>query len=351
MAEAYRQAGVDIKAGADLVEKIAPMAASTRIPGVLGGLGGFGAVLDPKAAGLKDPLLVMATDGVGTKLLLAIRTGQLSGVGIDLVAMCVNDLIVQGARPLAFLDYFATSRLDPDQAARVIEGIAAGCEACGCALVGGETAEMPGLYQSGDFDLAGFAVGAVERDSLLQGDQVQDGDVLIGLASDGAHSNGFSLIRRLLEKRELALDGPAPWDRSRTVGDSLLTPTRLYVRPVLSAIEEGGVHALAHITGGGLIENIPRVLPNGLGAVVNAERWILPQVFGWLADAGDLSVNDLASTFNCGIGMVLVVSPDQALPLCQKLNSEGESAQPIGHVNAGQEGVTLIGTEAWPCLR
>ena len=301
----YAEAGVDIDAGNALGERIKPAAKRTARAGSMSGLGGFGALFDLKAAGYTDPVLVAATDGVGTKLKIAIDTGVVSGVGIDLVAMCVNDLICQGAEPLFFLDYFATGKLELDQATAVIEGIATGCERSGCALIGGETAEMPGMYSGGDFDLAGFAVGAMERgQSLPEG--VKEGDMLIGLASDGVHSNGYSLVRKVVEHSGLGWDADCPWGEG-SLGEALLAPTRLYVKSALSAIRSGGVHALAHITGGGLTENLPRVLPNGLCAEIDLQAWSLPPVFGWLAEQAGIETSELLKTFNCGIGMVVDV--------------------------------------------
>lgn len=282
----YADAGVDIDAGNALVDRIKPAAKRTDRPGTMAGLGGFGALFDLKAAGYTDPVLVAATDGVGTKLRIAIDTGNYDSVGIDLVAMCVNDLVCQGAEPLFFLDYFATGKLELDAAATVIEGIAEGCEAANTALIGGETAEMPGMYPPGDFDLAGFAVGALERGAALPAD-VTEGDVLLGLASNGVHSNGYSLVRKLVEHSGLGWDAKCPWGEG-TLGAALLAPTRLYVTPCLSAIRAGGVHALAHITGGGLTENLPRVLPQSLGAEIDLGAWDLPPVFGWLKEQGAL---------------------------------------------------------------
>jgi phosphoribosylformylglycinamidine cyclo-ligase len=339
----YAEAGVDIDAGNALVERIKPMAARTARPGTMAGLGGFGALFDLRAAGYTDPILVAATDGVGTKLRLAIDTGILGGVGTDLVAMCVNDLVCQGAEPLLFLDYFATGRLDVDQAAAVIAGIAAGCAASGCALVGGETAEMPGMYHGGDFDLAGFAVGAMERGAdLPQG--VGAGDVLLGLASDGVHSNGFSLVRRIAAAAGLGWDAPSPFGAGM-LGAALLVPTRLYVRPALAAIRAGGVHGLAHITGGGLTENLPRVLPEGLGATVDLGAWALPPVFRWLRDAGGVAEGEMLKTFNCGIGMVAVVAEGRAEALAALLAEAGETVVRLGTVGPGA-GVTYRGTLA-----
>ena len=336
----YADAGVDIDAGNALVERIKPAAKRTARPGVMSGLGGFGALFDLKAAGFTDPVLVAATDGVGTKLRIAIDTGHVDGVGIDLVAMCVNDLVCQGAEPLFFLDYFATGKLDTDTAARVIEGIAEGCARSGCALIGGETAEMPGMYPAGDFDLAGFAVGAMERGSDLPRD-VAAGDVLLGLASDGVHSNGYSLVRKLVELSGLGWDAQCPWAEG-SLGAALLTPTRLYVKQALAAVRSGGVHALAHITGGGLTENLPRVLPDGLGAQIDLASWDLPPVFQWLAQTGGMAETELLKTFNCGIGMILVVAPDTAEALKATLEEAGETVSEIGTVT-GSAGVAYTG--------
>lgn len=339
----YAQAGVDIDAGNALVDRIKPAAASTDRPGTMSGLGGFGALFDLRAAGYEDPVLVAATDGVGTKLRIAIDTGNLDTIGIDLVAMCVNDLVCQGAEPLFFLDYFATGKLEVEAAARIIEGIAAGCRGAGCALTGGETAEMPGMYGAGDFDLAGFAVGAMERGAALPAG-VAEGDVLLGLASDGVHSNGYSLVRRIVEVSGLGWDAPAPFGGG-TLGEALLTPTRLYVRPAMEAIRAGGVHGLAHITGGGLTENLPRVLPEGLGAHVDLTAWSLPPVFAWLSEVGGLEQGELLKTFNAGIGMVLVVDAGRAEALTALLSEAGETVIPLGVVEAGQ-GVRYTGTLA-----
>ena len=326
----YADAGVDIDAGNALVERIKPAAKRTNRSGVMSGLGGFGALFDLKAAGYSDPILVAATDGVGTKLRIAIDTGHVDGVGVDLVAMCVNDLVCQGAEPLFFLDYFATGALETEKAARIIEGIALGCERAGCALIGGETAEMPGMYPAGDFDLAGFAVGAMERGADLPAG-VAEGDVLLGLASDGVHSNGYSLVRKLVGMSGLGWDDACPWS-DQTLGAELLTPTRLYVRQALAAIRAGGVHALAHITGGGLTENLPRVLPEGMGAEIDLDAWRLPPVFQWLAQTGGMAEKELLKTFNCGIGMILVVDSDRAQALTALLAEMGEIVTPIGHV-------------------
>jgi phosphoribosylformylglycinamidine cyclo-ligase len=336
----YADAGVDISAGNDLVERIKPQARRTARPGVMGGLGGFGALFDLRAAGFTDPVLVAATDGVGTKLRIAIDTGRLDTIGIDLVAMCVNDLVCQGAEPLFFLDYFATGALDVARASRIIAGIAEGCAATGTALIGGETAEMPGLYAGDDFDLAGFAVGAMERGTELPRD-VAEGDVLLGLASSGVHSNGFSLVRKVADVAGLGWEDPAPFGTG-TLGEALLVPTRLYVRPLLAAMRAGGVHALAHITGGGITENLPRVLPEGLGAAVDLGAWRLPPVFAWLRSAGGIAEAEMLRTFNCGIGMVAVVAPDRADALRAALEAAGESVTVLGRVMAG-EGVAFAG--------
>ncbi|MEM8824492.1 MAG: phosphoribosylformylglycinamidine cyclo-ligase [Pseudomonadota bacterium] len=340
----YAEAGVDIDAGNALVDRISPAAQATDRPGTMAGLGGFGALFDLKAAGFVDPVLVAATDGVGTKLRLAIDTGRLDGVGIDLVAMCVNDLVCQGAEPLFFLDYFATGKLETDAAARVIEGIAEACAASGCALIGGETAEMPGMYGAGDFDLAGFAVGAMERGSELP-KGVAAGDILLGLASDGVHSNGFSLVRRVVDHLGLGWDDPAPF-AGLSLGAALARPTRLYVKPALAAIRAGGVHALAHITGGGLTENVPRVLPKGLGAEIDLSAWSAPPVFGWLAEAGNIAGHEMLKTFNCGIGMVAVVASDRADPLIELLSGRGERVTRLGVITEGA-GVRYTGQTRW----
>lgn len=338
----YADAGVDIDAGNELVERIKPAAKRTNRPGVMAGLGGFGALFDLKGAGFKDPVLVSATDGVGTKLRIAIDTGNVDTIGIDLVAMCVNDLVCQGAEPLFFLDYFATGRLETDKAARIIEGIAKGCELSGCALIGGETAEMPGMYEDGDFDLAGFSVGAMERGEVLPRG-VREGDILLGLASDGVHSNGYSLVRKLVEVSGLGWDVDCPWDAEITLGEALLAPTRLYVRQTLDAIRSGGVHALAHITGGGLTENLPRVLPKGMGVLVDLDEWDLPPVFKWLAATGGMDQAEMLKTFNAGQGMVLVVDQKEATKLIKLLSDAGETVTRLGRVQPG-EGVKYLGS-------
>ena len=336
----YAQAGVDIDAGNALVERIKPAARRTARSGSMSGLGGFGALFDLKAAGYSDPILVAATDGVGTKLRIAIDTGNVDTIGIDLVAMCVNDLVCQGAEPLLFLDYFATGKLDVDQAARIIEGIATGCERSGCALIGGETAEMPGMYHKGDFDLAGFAVGAMERGADLPAG-VQAGDILLGLASDGVHSNGYSFVRKVVELSGLTWDATSPFGGG-TLGEALLAPTRLYVKQALAAIRAGGVHGLAHITGGGLTENPPRVLPEGLACEIDLTAWTLPPVFRWLAQTANIAESEMLKSFNCGIGMILVVAADRADDLAALLRDQGETVCTLGRVVEG-EGVIYKG--------
>jgi phosphoribosylformylglycinamidine cyclo-ligase len=338
---AYKDAGVDIDAGAALVERIKPAVKATMRSGVMSGLGGFGAFFDPKAAGYNDPILVSATDGVGTKIKIAIETGIHDTIGIDLVAMCVNDLIVQGAEPLFFLDYFACGKLDVDAASAIVGGIAKGCEQSGCALVGGETAEMPGMYAQGDYDLAGFTVGAVERGEQLTGADIKEGDVILGLAASGLHSNGFSLVRKIVSETDgYSYGSPAPFDESKTMGQALLTPTKLYVKSVLSALKEKDengtplIKGIANITGGGLVENIPRILPEGTDAQLDAKNWDLPPVFKWLADKGNIAPEDMAVTLNCGIGMVIIVNEKNADAVHEKLTSEGETVMKIGYIKA-----------------
>ncbi|HEY7576759.1 MAG TPA: phosphoribosylformylglycinamidine cyclo-ligase [Acetobacteraceae bacterium] len=327
----YRAAGVDIDAADALVETIKPLARATDRPGVVGSLGGFGALFDLKAAGFSDPVLVSSTDGVGTKLKVAIETGIHETVGVDLVAMCVNDIVVQGAEPLFFLDYFATGKLDQRQAREVIAGIASGCNEAGCALVGGETAEMPGLYREGDYDLAGFAVGAAERDRVLPR-RVEPGDTILGLASSGVHSNAFSLVRRVVEVSGLRWSATAPFDPQQSLGQALMTPTRVYVRALLALHRARLLKAAAHITGGGLPGNLPRVLPDDTEAVLEP-FWSIPPVFGWLARTGGISPEEMLRVFNCGVGMALVVAdPDAAAEL---LRDQGESVARIGRIAAG----------------
>ena len=330
----YRDAGVDIDAGNRLVDRIKPAAARTTRPEVLGGLGGFGALFALPVDRYREPVLVSTTDGVGTKLKLALDMDRLDTIGIDLVAMCVNDLIVQGAEPLLFLDYYATGRLDVDRAATVIEGIAAGCAESGCALVGGETAEMPGLYAAADFDLAGFAVGVVERARILDGRAVASGDAILGLFSSGPHSNGYSLIRRILAQSGQPLDAAF---ECATLGAALLTPTRLYVKPVLALLAAHPVHALAHITGGGLIENLPRVLPAGTRAVIDPGRWRRPAVFDWLQRAGEVPEAEMWRTFNCGIGMAVCLPAEAAEAALGLLAAQGVPGAVIGHIETGDE--------------
>ena len=350
--EQYRAAGVDIDAGNALVEALKPLARATARPGSAAGLGGFGALFDLKAAGYRDPILVATTDGVGTKLKIAIATGRHATIGIDLVAMCVNDLVVQGAEPLFFLDYFATGRLDVEQARVILAGVAAACREVGCALIGGETAEMPGMYQDGDYDLAGFAVGAVERGQALDGSTVAQGDVVLGLAASGLHSNGFSLVRRIVAEAGLDYAAPAPFAPEATLATELLVPTRLYVRSCRAALATGGVKALAHITGGGLIENIPRVLPKGLAAELDARSWHLPPVFRWLAATAAIPPLELARTFNCGIGMVAVTAPADEQRVTDALVAEGERVLRIGRIvkrGADAPGTIVLAMEQeWP---
>jgi phosphoribosylformylglycinamidine cyclo-ligase len=337
----YADAGVSIEAGNALVKAIGPLARSTARPGADAELGGFGGFFDLKAAGYSDALLGAANDGVGTKLKLAIETGRHDGVGIDLVAMCANDLIVQGAEPLFFLDYYATGKLDNGVAAAVVASIAEGCRQAGCALIGGETAEMPGMYSTGDYDLAGFCVGAVERDKVLTGASIAPGDVILGLASSGVHSNGFSLVRGIVAQEGWNLDESLPGQSGRTLADILLEPTRIYVRSLLPLVQEGAIKGLAHITGGGLLENIPRVLPDGCHAVVDASRWPLPPIFSLLQEGGRLAPEEMARTFNCGVGMAVIVGSDTAASVMRSLDSE--SAFEIGRIEAGERGCTVHG--------
>jgi phosphoribosylformylglycinamidine cyclo-ligase len=336
---------VDIDAGNALVKAIAPLARATARPGSDASLGGFGAFFDPRAAGFRDPLLVSTTDGVGTKLKVAIEARRHGTVGIDLVAMCVNDLVVQGAEPLLFLDYFATGHLDVATAREIIAGIADGCREAGCALVGGETAEMPGMYQEGDYDLAGFAVGAVERDRAITGASIREGDIVLGLASTGVHSNGFSLVRRVVADLNLSYDDDAPFEPGKSLGEALLTPTRIYVKSCLAAIATGTVKGFAHITGGGLIENIPRVLPQGLGVTLDASTWPMLPVFAWLAREGGVAPEEMARTFNCGIGMVAIVAPEHEGQAGDALEAAGETVWRIGRVvhQNGEDRSTVTG--------
>ena len=344
----YAQAGVSIAAGNALVRAIAPLAKATRRPGADADLGGFGGFFDLKAAGFSDPLLVAANDGVGTKLKLAIDSGKHGGVGIDLVAMCANDLIVQGAEPLFFLDYYASGKLDNAVAVEVVASIAEGCKQAGCALIGGETAEMPGMYADGDYDLAGFCVGAVERSQVLTADKVSDGDVLLGLASSGVHSNGFSLVRRLAADKGWKLDRPALFDQNVILIDALMAPTRIYVKSLLPLVRAGKVHAMAHITGGGLLENIPRVLPDGLHAHVDADLWAQARLMAFLQAQGNIEPEEMARTFNCGIGMAVAVAADDVADVRAGLEAAGETVFRIGHIAKGEKGCTVRGSaESW----
>ena len=339
----YADAGVSIDAGNMLVKTIGPLARSTARPGADAELGGFGGFFDLKAAGYSDPLLVAANDGVGTKLKLAIEAGKHDGVGIDLVAMCANDLIVQGAEPLFFLDYYATGKLDSNVAAEVVASIAKGCRQAGCALIGGETAEMPGMYSEGDYDLAGFCVGAVDRNKVLTGGEIEPGDVLLGLASSGVHSNGFSLVRRIISERRWDLAERYPWANGRTLAEVLLEPTRIYVRSLLPLVQEGRIKGLAHITGGGLLENIPRVLSANRHAVVDSSTWQLPAVFELLREGGAVEPQEMVRTFNCGIGMVVAVAAGEAEGVTAALETAGETVFRIGHVEEGTRGCTVNG--------
>jgi len=339
----YADAGVSIDAGNALVKMIGPLARSTARPGADADLGGFGGLFDLKAAGYFDPLLVAANDGVGTKLKLAIEMSRHDGVGIDLVAMCANDLVVQGAEPLFFLDYYATGKLDNNVAAPVVASIAEGCRRAGCALIGGETAEMPGMYEAGDYDLAGFCVGAVDRDKVLTGGKIAPGDLVLGLASTGVHSNGFSLVRRLVEAARWDLDERFPQFEGRSLGDVMLEPTRIYVRSLLPLVQQRRIKGLAHITGGGLLENIPRVLPEGCHAIIETERWELPAIFDLLQQGGSIVPEEMARTFNCGIGMAVIVSPENADDVSNALEGAGERVFEIGRIDKGQRGCTVSG--------
>ncbi len=331
----YRDSGVDIDAGDDLVDAIKPLAASTKRPGADAALGGFGGLFDLKAAGFKDPVLVSGADGVGTKLLLAIETGRHGGIGVDLVAMCVNDILAQGAEPLFFLDYFATGKLEPGVATQVVAGVAEGCRQAGCALVGGETAEMPGMYGAKHYDMAGFAVGAVERDEVLPRlDEMQAGDVLVALPSSGPHSNGYSLVRKIVERSGLAWTDAAPFAEGVDLGDALLAPTRIYVKAILPLIRSGKIKGLAHITGGGITENTPRMLPDHLVPKIDRAAWELPGVFAWLKDVGAIEDAEMLRTFNCGVGMIVSVAPDDVMDVLGGLAEAGEAAFVIGEVAA-----------------
>lgn len=334
----YKDAGVDIDAGNDLVKAIGPMAKSTSRTGADAALGGFGGLFDLKAAGFSDPILVAANDGVGTKLKVAIEADKHDTVGIDLVAMCVNDLIVQGAEPLFFLDYFATGHLEVEAAKDIIAGIAEGCRQAGCALIGGETAEMPGMYADGDYDLAGFSVGATERGRLLPSEELKEGDVLLGIGSNGVHSNGYSLVRRLVDDSDLTYASAAPFEDGVSLGDALLRPTRIYVKPLLPLIAENKIKALAHITGGGITENLPRVLADHLAAEIDLSAWELPPVFKWLDEIGNIGHEEMLRTFNCGVGMIIAVSAEDAEAATKSLTDAGETVIRLGQVVAGAEG-------------
>jgi len=341
---AYKEAGVDIDAAAELVENIKPHIKKTHRSGVMSGIGGFGALFDLKATGYQDPVLVSGTDGVGTKIKLAIELDRHDTIGIDAVAMCVNDIAVQGAEPLFFLDYFATGKLEPHIAEKVIAGVAEGCEIAGCALIGGETAEMPGLYAEGDYDLAGFTVGAVERDKIITGENIKEGDKIFALSSNGLHSNGFSLVRHLIQKTQgYDYDSYLPFEKNLTLGELCLMPTRIYVRSILEALkteDENGRIALkgmAHITGGGLFENIPRILPSGVSARIDARAWELPNIFRFLAEIGKVSPRDMATTLNCGLGLVYVCAEEQAQALRQSFETQGEKVFEIGTIESRAE--------------
>jgi phosphoribosylformylglycinamidine cyclo-ligase len=343
----YKDAGVDIDAGDALVERIAPAARATRRPGADADLGGFGGLFDLKAAGFRDPVLVASTDGVGTKLKIAIETGLFTSIGQDLVAMCVNDIVVQGAEPLFVLDYYATGKLNVDDAAVVIEGIARACKESGCALIGGETAEMPGLYAKGDFDLAGFSVGAVERDAILpRTAQMMPGDVVIGVESSGVHSNGYSLVRRVVADSGLAFDAPAPFAREMKLGEALLAPTKLYVKSALEALRAGGVKGFAHITGGGITENLPRALPKGLDAHIDLGTWKPLPVFGWLSKSAGIEEREMLRTFNCGLGLIAIVATESAGHVIDAFGTCGERALRIGTLVPGEDESNVVYTGA-----
>ena len=333
----YAQAGVDIDAGNRMVELIKPLVRATARPGADAEIGGFGGIFDLKRVGYRDPVLVAATDGVGTKLKVAIETGRHDTIGIDLVAMSVNDLVVQGAEPLFFLDYYACGRLEPEIGAAVVAGISVGCRESGCALIGGETAEMPGVYQGDDYDLAGFAVGAVERDALLPRADIVEGDVILGLSSSGVHSNGYSLVRKVIEKTGLPWTAPAPFMPKQSLGEAILIPTRIYVKACLAAIREtNAVKGLAHITGGGFPDNIPRILPKGLGARIDLARVAVPAVFQWLASEGGIAESEMLRTFNCGIGMIVVASPQKAEAVVKAFTRAGETVVMLGDITSAR---------------
>lgn len=345
---AYKEAGVDVDKAQKLIERIKPHTARTKRSGVMSGIGGFGALFDLKETGYKDPIIVSATDGVGTKIKIAIELDRHDTIGIDCVAMCVNDLVVQGAEPLFFLDYYATGQLSNDVAEKVIAGIAEGCHQAGCGLIGGETAEMPGLYIAGDYDLAGFSVGAVERDQMITGETIESGDVILGLASNGVHSNGFSLVRHLIKSNsDFTFESVSPFDTALTLGEILLMPTRIYVKSILQALKikddgKPAIKGMAHITGGGFDENVPRILPSHLKAEINTSAWELPPLFQWMRDIGGLSADDLSQTFNCGIGYMIICKPDHVDALKASLNDSGETVFEIGRISEKQDGEASI---------
>ena len=345
---AYKEAGVDIDAGDDLVEKIKPFAKATNRSGTMGGLGGFGALFDTKAAGYSDPILISSTDGVGTKIRVAIDANKHDTIGIDLVAMCVNDILVQGAEPLFFLDYFASAKLDVGTASCVIKGIAEGCKQAGCALIGGETAEMPSMYADRDYDLAGFTVGAVERQNIITGEHIKTGDVVLGLASSGIHSNGYALVRKIVGDMGVRYEDSCPIANDKSWGEVLLIPTKIYVKSLLPLLKKRNlIKGLAHITGGGLLENIPRILPNSTNVELDADKWLLPPIFKWLKNAASMNGHDLARTFNCGIGMIAITAKEDADSVMSALSSQGETIYQIGHVtdNTKQERIIINNTE------
>ena len=330
----YKASGVDIDEGISLVKKIIPLAEKTNRPGIFSKIGGFGGMFDLKAANFHDPILVSSNDGVGTKLMVAIKMGNHKTIGIDLVAMCANDIVVHGGEPLFFLDYYAVGKLSACESINIIEGIVEGCKLAGCALIGGETAEMPGMYRDGDYDLAGFCVGAIERNKLLTGKNIVSGDIILGLSSSGLHSNGFSLVRKLFESNSLSYFDPAPFEKTLNLGDVLLEPTKLYVKTCLSAVQRGGVKGFAHITGGGIVDNLPRVIPEGKSAIIDLLSWPIPPIFHWLKLIGNISPIEMFRTFNCGIGMVIICDASVADDLIQHLKLAGERAFQIGHIKS-----------------
>lgn len=350
---AYAQAGVDIDAGNELVSRIKPHVKSTARTGLMGNIGGFGALFDLKETGYKDPILVSGTDGVGTKLKIAIESNIHNTVGIDLVAMCVNDLIVQGAEPLFFLDYFATSKLNVDDGESIISGIAEGCRQANCALIGGETAEMPGMYHNGDYDLAGFVVGAVERDEIITGENIKEGDSIIGITSSGVHSNGYSLIRKIVKDNNLSWNDPSPFEENKTLAQSLLEPTKIYINSILSLVKNNPnkpINGMVHVTGGGFTENLPRVVPESLSCKIDASSWTFPPVFSWAKKYGNINDADMAKTFNCGIGMVIICSPENEELIIKHLTDKKETAYKIGKITSredSEQAVIIENTDAW----